>query len=336
MTVIIITSALKKIALLAFFILLYGFVIFHPKDMHEVVNNSLRFCVNKLIPNVFPTMVLSSIFSDVLIANNCKKTKQSLILLTLSSWLSGFVTGPKKLSDTSNGDDITAYAFLTSNASIGFTISLVGGCLWNSISFGIYLYVIQLLTSLLIFCFIKKTPPNNIKFVKKPLISSLTISIKQSSLIMLEICGFTVVFSIINGIFSSIYSGELIKNVFAAILEISEGVNSSVLTNNVNTAIFLTGFSVGFGGLCMCLQTFSVVNNNVSHIKFIMLKLLQGAICGALCYAYSIIFSIKKNNEILTSINGELNIFSACINAILMAFTLVYIKNFLKSKTNQR
>ena len=45
---------------------------------------------------------------------------------------------------------------------------------------------------------------------------------------------------------------------------------------------------------------------------------------------------IKKNNEILTSINGELNIFSACINAILMAFTLVYIKNFLKSKTNQR
>ena len=47
-------------------------------------------------------------------------------------------------------------------------------------------------------------------------------------------------------------------------------------------------------------------------------------------------FEIKKNNEILTSINGELNIFSACINAILMAFTLVYIKNFLKSITNQR
>lgn len=282
-------------------------------------------------------MVLSSIFSDALICRFQDKTKLKLMLLTLSSWLSGYISGPKKLNESVGNKDITAYVFLTSNAGIGFTVSFVGGCLWKSTQFGAYLYVMQLLTSLLIFACIKKTPFSDVEFKKIPLFSSFTKSVKQSTIIMLEICGFTVVFSAIKGIIvncSFLKSNEFLKNAFSSILEISEGVYASAKVSDIMLGLFLTGLSVGFGGICMCFQTFAVCDN-VFQGKFILYKLLQGILCGALCVCYSFMFDIKSSNILSTSIGGDIDTFSVFVNALLLALSMLYLKKFLKSKTNQ-
>lgn len=126
-------------------------------------------------------------------------------------------------------------------------------------------------------------------------------SIKNATSTILMIGGFVVVFSVIisilnqshilNGI-SSILSpvlssigipDELVKPLLSGIVELTNGVSLVAATpmKNVSINIILCAFLLGFGGISVLLQVFSIVSKcGLSIKKYALGKLLQGLLAA--------------------------------------------------------
>ena len=126
-------------------------------------------------------------------------------------------------------------------------------------------------------------------------------SIKNATSTILMIGGFVVVFSVIisilnqshilNGI-SSILSpallsigipDELVKPLLSGIVELTNGVSlvAATLMKNVSINIILCAFLLGFGGISVLLQVFSIVSKcGLSIKKYALGKLLQGLLAA--------------------------------------------------------
>ena len=335
----IITSAIKNIFVILSVVILFTLFLTHPKIVSEAVSVTLSMCFIKLIPSIFPFMVISGFLINTLGEKNVRG-KRNLdkckipYLTILLSWISGFVVGPKYLCQDNLEDDLTPLVFLCSNAGIGFVISYVGVTLWGSLTFGFYLYFIQIFWSVIIYLFVKnKTGKIVLEKRAIPLLTSLSSTIQGSTMTMLNICGFTVFFSVISAIFSIFFSSEIILLSISSAFEISSGIFSAVTSKSNVFCAFFTGFSIGFGGICMCMQTFAVCGeSNINKQKFLLLKMLHGTLCGA----SSLIFvSVNKQEPLIQAyldFNSSQSIISALVSALFLCSLLFLTKKYLKNK----
>lgn len=135
----------------------------------------------------------------------------------------------------------------------------------------------------------------------KPSLSSLGEilgnSIKNATSTVLMIGGFVVIFSVIisilnqshifdilSNILTPILSMieipcELVKPLLSGIVELTNGVNlvANTTIKNISINIILCAFLLGFGGISVLLQVFSIVSQNgLSIKKYALGKLLQG------------------------------------------------------------
>ena len=337
----IITHTIKIILVLITVIFLFSALLFNSSVIANTTSEALAVCYFKLIPSIFPFMVLSGFFMNIsgkkhTIVKNEKsysdKYKASCFVILLS-WISGFVVGPKYLCENELEQDATSKVFLCSNAGIGFVISYVGVILWGNIFFGIFLYFIQLIWSLTIYLLIEGNSfSNNIEKFRQPIISAMTSSIQNSTRSMLDICGFTVIFSIIKNIFSKFLNSELLTLIISSTLEISSGALASVCNKNNLICAFFTGFTVGFGGVCMCMQTFAVcIGDNIKKLKFIEMKLIHGILCGLSSLFFVMISKVAPVNQVWLN-NDEFGIFGIVISALFLCSLLNLIKKLLKNK----
>lgn len=113
---------------------------------------------------------------------------------------------------------------------------------------------------------------------------------------MISICAFTIIFraiiSILN-LYLNKQNDAAINAIFCSIFEFSSGVFSASCINNSYISRFLVGFSVGFGGLSIILQTFSLCDGlPLKKTKFVFLKAIQGILCGFSLIIYSFIEKI--------------------------------------------
>lgn len=289
-------------------------------------------------------MILSSIIlqtglvKKLLNKENILGIDKAIWEILLISWISGFLIGPKFLNDIETEHNLTAYYVFASNAGIGFVISFIGITLWNNIYFGIYLYFIQILSSIIIFKFYSENKKLRVKKTAKavPLITSISNSIQVSTKSMVEICGFTMFFSIIKNILISItkFGSHRVNMALSSLLEISGGAVSAITDNSNIVCSFFTGFSVGFGGLCMCFQVFSICTNKINFKKFIELKLLHGIICGVFSIIFVVVSNIEPIKDVFRTEIIEFNLLDTLINVIFIFFVLHFFKKFLKSKIN--
>ena len=199
---------------IAAFFVLYAFFT-NVENANNIINNSLRFCVNVLIPSIFPTMIFSSIilytkafegFFDITfkkrktILGICKNTFSLIIL----SSMSGFLCGPKLLcnnyeKNSINDNDFLNTVILSSNAGIGFLVNFIGIKMWGNVWFGVYLFLVQILSSMILGNLILKrnsaTQNTKILSTRLSFSNALSKSINDSSFSMISICGFFVFFS---------------------------------------------------------------------------------------------------------------------------------------------
>ena len=74
-------------------------------------------------------------------------------------------------------------------------------------------------------------------------------------------------------------SKEISSAIFTGIIEVTNGVNlsSSIYTSLPTLSILLTSFLLGFGGISVLLQVYSIISKeNISVKPYILGKLLQG------------------------------------------------------------
>lgn len=148
----------------------------------------------------------------------------------------------------------------------------------------------------------KKTPP---KF--SSLGSILQNSIMSSIKTVVMIGGFVVLFSVIISILNNTYVFKflsfLIKPIllainipesfgtaiFSGIVELTNGVSlvSNIPMKAISINIIICSFLLGFGGISILLQVFSITSNSDISIKpYILGKLLQGIISAFYTYLF--------------------------------------------------
>ena len=280
-------------------------------------------------------MVLSSFFINICQTKShkldkCKISKISILL----TWLSGFIVGPKNLCENAKNEDLTALVFLTSNAGVGFVISYVGITLWGSLSYGAFLYFSQIIFSFMIYVFSKnKNKKICLNCKKEPHLTTFTKSVQNGVKTMLDICGFTVFFSIIKSLLLKKFENGFFTMLVASSLEISSGAFASISAENTVLCAFFTGFTTGFGGVCMCMQTFSVCKDAcINKTKFMCKKLLHGLLCGAVSMLFVACTGIEPLKQTYNNLDSNFGIYDLIIGAFFVFLSLNTLKKSLKNK----
>lgn len=236
---------------------------------------------------------------------------ESVIAIILGI-ISGYPIGAKVVCNLKNQKIITKIeaerliAF-TNNSGPLFILGTVGITLFHNKHLGIILLISHILSSLTVgylFRFWKRNKLDvnfrEIHFNSK--LAPIKISeigeilgnaIKKSISSILSVGGFIVLFSVIlsilenSGILDIInmflyqfgISKEISSAIFTGIIEVTNGVNlsSSIYTSLPTLSILLTSFLLGFGGISVLLQVYSIISKeNISVKPYILGKLLQG------------------------------------------------------------
>ncbi len=292
----------------------------NAENLKLSINEAFEFCLFSLIPSIFIFMILSSFilyssaFSGFLdaIPNNvfhklgiCKKYTSPILLCSFC----GFVNGPKMICEDfkKNGGsdvDFSNAIILSSNAGFGFLVSCVGVRIWHDALLGILLFIFQIFSSLLLGKLILKHPSSEDKENIKNHQSTISLSsafsraVTSSTFTIISICAFVVVFSCFINVFLGaigIEKGSSIYVLVNILFEFCKGSFLAVDLGNVYLSAFLSGFCIGFGGICVHFQTFSVCEGlPLDKIRFVVFKVLHGVLCGLFLLIYILLSQYFK------------------------------------------
>ncbi|MBR4261251.1 MAG: sporulation integral membrane protein YlbJ [Clostridia bacterium] len=231
--------------------------------------------------------------------------------------ISGYPVGAKIVNKfiedgTCSKQEAERMLAFTNNSGPLFIIGTVGISLFGDTHVGIILFITHILSCLtvgFIFGFISKHVSFNSKkrnykdsttsnmYSLSDLGSILSNSITNSISTILLIGGFIVLFSIIISILNSlniidILAGVLTKigissnigtGLLTGLIELTNGVNciSCIHAKNMSWQIISAAFLLGFAGLSIFLQIFSIASkNNLSMKPYLIGKILQGCFAG--------------------------------------------------------
>lgn len=295
-----------KFLIKVFLILFIIFLIMFSKTNILAVQNAISLFFEKVFPSLFPFFIAADLLSHTNIINILNTILSPIMkpLFNVSGKgafpfimgiISGYPTGAKIVSDFRKNNICTkvecerllAY---TNNSGPLFIIGTVGSSLFLSSEIGILLLITHIFGTLtvgIIFRFYKNNYYRNENIVDELDIdnfsSILTESIFNSFKTTGMIFGFIIMFSIINNILLT--SGILKLFPFAIIgsilstCEITNGINyiSMIKSSNLTIQLILTSFFLGFGGISVLMQVYSIISKTDLSIKpYILGKLLHG------------------------------------------------------------
>ena len=202
----------------------------------------------------------------------------------------------------------------TNNSGPLFIIGTIGISLFGYNKIGFLLFVTHILSCItvgILFGLLSKNIHVTIRTIqiykeeKNCNISNLgniiSTSITSAISTILLVGGYIVLFSTIISILNSLniincisllfnnfgVNSEYVKGIFIGLIEITHGITfiSSLHTKRLSISIIVTSFLLGFAGLSIFLQIFSIASKNKLSMKFYLIgKLLQG--CFAALYTF--------------------------------------------------
>mgnify|MGYP004461785359 FL=1 len=244
--------------------------------------------------------------------------------------ISGYPVGAKIVCELLDNNAITKEeaerltAFCNNSGPL-FIVGTVGISLFLNKSIGILLLVTHILASISVGIIYKYWSPNTLNKKNKNILTSATkynfntqnitfrnlgetigSSIISSINSILLVGGFIVLFSVVlsilksANIFNYLVKFDMLLNVptgffesiFSGILELTNGLKTlSILNfNNENFKIIMSAFLLGFGGISVLLQVFSIISQKKLSIKpYLIGKILQ-AILASLYTSIYLIF----------------------------------------------
>lgn len=277
------------------------------------------FVATELLCNTNLMYVLGKYFKRII--NKLFNVPGEGIMALILGIISGYPTGARVIVDLKekgilNKIEAERLLAFTNNSGPLFVIGTVGICFLNSKELGYILLIIHILSALTvgyIFRFWKKDEKiyikekENIEIVKNFKINEfgeiLGNSIKKAINTILNIGGFIVIFSVIISILEEsnfffiisyildIYgwNGEFFIGILKGILELTNGVKTVSLQGNLPLNIGIISFLMGFGGISVMFQVYSIISKeNISIKPYLLGKILQGIIA----FSYTMIFFI--------------------------------------------
>ena len=288
------------------------------------VKNSLILWATSVVPSLFPFFVATELLLHTNIVNFFKRICGSFMkpLFNINGQgafgfimglISGYPVGAKiacefRKNNICSKAECERLLSFTNNSGPLFIVGSVGISMFGNTTIGLLLLVTHILASLTVgyifrFWKLEKTRSSNTdtNFSSKNIVDFSNLgeviseSITSSIQTIMMIGGFVVIFS---SIISILKSSGIIDNVYIlGLLEITNGISSiaNLHIKNISFQIIFTAFLLGFGGISILLQVWSIISKSDLSIKpYIYGKLLHGTI--AAIYTFIAIYSFPFLN----------------------------------------
>ena len=287
-------------------IYLFFFLLKSPVIATNAVSNALNLCYAKVIPSIFPFLVLSDIIVSSHIAedfgnifgNSLSKIFRIKKIATTSfilGCLFGFPLGTKTVVSLYEKNYITKeeterLICFCSNTGPAFVLGMVGSVI-NNKKIAVCIYLCQVISAFFIGIILRKKTSDNNKPKKQhlPPFSLVCIpnAITSSVFPMLNICAFVCFFSCVSASVENILiqftTNEYAQILITGFLEITNGISKFQNCQINNYTVFSSAFFVGWSGISVILQSVNITSKyDIDCKKFVISKFLQGVICGFL------------------------------------------------------
>lgn len=283
-------------AFLGLIVILAALTVTESETFKNGAASGIILCTQVVIPSLFPFTVcilfiqkssvtesfnfLSPITYKVL------GVPAPLFVVMIFSMVGGYPIGAKLLNDLVKSESITpkdASKMLDFcvNAGPAFIVGAVGAGILKSKFIGYVLLICQIFSSLII-CGLKRLlSKERIEYkaqggkILRPG-DNFVISTTEAATALGKICAFVVLFSAIcSYVFTALKAHKALR-LIGLLLEVT---NACTKTRN----IYLLAFLLGFGGVCVWLQIFSVAPKiKINPLKFCAFRILHGFLSAAL------------------------------------------------------
>ncbi len=289
------------LAALAFFCL--ALLIKNGEIAANGIKKGVALCRDVLLPSLFPFLVLSEIllllgataFPAKILARPLSRLlgigEDGCSVLLLGVLCGVPVATAAALSLEEKGQlsraEFCRLNLFANTPSAGFVILVVGGALFGSPAAGAALFLALLLSALtvgfLLHVFGKKLPREEKKQgdgIEKPIsVPALTACVQKGFSTFLQISAFVLLFSLVTEAINAATGAlpPLPRVLLGGIAEMTGGVANAVATLPPRTAFLVSAFLLGFSGISVALQIFSVAERLHPRLSpFLLSKIAQG------------------------------------------------------------
>lgn len=269
------------------------FLCFYSKLISNGIRNGLELCVTTLIPSLYIFMILSDI-----VANNktMRKLAQKLhkpfymltglqgecIIALVMSLVGGYPVGAKctealyknKSITKSQAQKLSLVAF---SSGFGFVINYVALSLFNRKCTGYILMLSQVIAfviNLILCCVFIKTEDESIEINSKLEKYSFVDAVSNGTKATVNMCAMVILFSGILTVSEKVLNNQpFVYDIICAISEVTNATN----TLYKSYPLYVTSFIIGFGGLCVHFQVFSILKDiEVNKCLFFTFRIIGG------------------------------------------------------------
>lgn len=291
------------------------FLIVFVKDVCAAVINSLKVCMEVIIPSLYAFMVISGfiVSSNIyavlskpfgLVSRYVFRIPEEYFSVFLIGSIGGYPVGARLLADMADkgkigkndAEHMLSYCYLAGPA---FICSIAGVKLFSSVKVGMIIFAAVIGANIIIGIITglgRKVPPKSGKKVTLDIsFDCLIKSIYSGAAGMFSICAVIVFFSSIICILEKLgainyaagfiakISGLSFSNSIASVKAFIEISNISGLTPNNYSLIPLAAALLSFGGICVIIQTAGFTNGRLSTKHFYFSRIFATIISYFLC-----------------------------------------------------
>ncbi len=281
--------------------------------------DGLLLCAGKVIPSLFPYMVVSSLLVYSGLAAKLGRLIPAASLFSLPKEASsslllgavcGFPVGAKTAVDLYKSGCVSkteaeVLISISNNTGPSFVVGIVGALFWGSAAFGWALYCFQILAATVVGLFVNRVLfpfkasdlSKKTASASKPFSLLFSTSVSEAASSCLSICGFVVFFYVVIRFCTAAFTAAATPPIFSALLaSLLEFTTGTALGADISgwAGAFLCGFSVGWAGLSVFFQACSfALPAGLSLKRTVAVKALQGVLTGTLCALYVFIFPVS-------------------------------------------
>ncbi len=291
------TARLRRGLLLAGTAALFGMLMGNPAESGRAVREAMENFTTRLVPVLFPYMVLSQIFgayglleplAALLPVHRLFGMDRSAFGAFVMGQVCGYPVGASMTAELYRQRRVTKkqgelLLALSAGASPAFLLHAVGGGLWGSVGFGGFLYGLQLGFALVVGGILGRRIPavsvaGEAVEAPAPFARCFCEAVGGSAVKLVSVGGYIVFFSLLAAILPV---RGVLQGVVSALLEFSSGTLAASSLGG-GAGLFLTGFAVGCGGVSVLLQTAHMVGDcGLGLSTYCRYKLASGVFCGA-------------------------------------------------------
>lgn len=313
---------MKKLSnyLLTFLVMLFCFgLIFFSSSNIVSVHNALDLFLNAIFPSLFPFLIVSELLSHTFVISLISSKLEPIMKKIFNvpaiaaypfvmGLISGYPVGAKIVANLRSENKITKsegdrLLVFTNNAGPLFIIGSIGTSIYLNSSIGFLLYFVHLISCIItgiIFGHFYKVNYRDISSFSSNELSFSSFgeivgdSIKKAFITLSTVCGFVVLFSLIismiqtSGIFSTVFRGNIWPEYISlGILEITSGIKliSQITSTSLTPNLIATAFLLGFGGISVLLQVWSVISKTDLSIKpYLLGKIFNGILSAGIMF----------------------------------------------------